>query len=202
MHIQSATYTGSYADPQQCPPPERPEYAFIGRSNVGKSSLINMLTGKKNLAKTSSSPGKTKTINYFLINDSWNLVDLPGYGFAQVAQSQRRSWIQMTEDYIRNRKNLICLFVLIDSRLAPQKKDLDFVDKLGGWQIPFTLVFTKTDKNTQHLTAKNIKAFTGQMKKRWEFLPPYFQTSAIKGSGREAILDMIEDYNIRFGAIA
>lgn len=202
MNITSATYTGSYVDLEKCPPPDKPEYAFIGRSNVGKSSLINMLTERKNLAKTSGSPGKTQTINYFLINGAWNLVDLPGYGFAKVAQSQRRRWEQMIENYIRGRKNLICLFVLVDSRLTPQQNDLNFVNKLGEWQIPFTIVFTKTDKNTQSETAKNVKAFTDRMKAHWEFLPQYFQTSAIKKTGRDALLDLINDYNIRFGAIA
>lgn len=202
MRITSAAYTGSYPDVDQCPAADKPEYAFIGRSNVGKSSLINMLTGRKNLAKTSSSPGKTQTINYFLINGAWNLVDLPGYGFAKVAQSQRRRWEQMIENYIRRRKTLICLFVLVDSRLAPQQKDIAFINKLGTWEIPFTVVFTKTDKNTQSTTAKNIKAFLEQLKAHWEFLPPFFPTSAAKGSGRDAILDFIEEYNIRFGAIA
>ena len=159
MNITSATYTGSFIALEKCPPPDKPEYAFIGRSNVGKSSLINMLTERKNLAKTSGSPGKTQTINYFLINESWNIVDLPGYGFAKVAQKQRRRWEQMIETYIRNRENLSCLFVLVDSRLTPQKKDLDFINKLGEWEIPFSVVFTKTDKNTQSETAKNIKAF-------------------------------------------
>lgn len=202
MNIQSAAYTGSFVDLEKCPKPDKPEYAFIGRSNVGKSSLINMLTNKKNLAKISSHPGKTQTINYFLINDSWNLVDLPGYGFAKVSAQQRSKWEKMIENYIRKRKNLVCLFVLIDSRHSPQKNDLDFVNQLGEWQIPFTLIFTKTDKSTQSEVAKNIKAFNEKMKSRWEFLPPYFQTSVVKKTGRDEILDLIEEYNIRFGAIA
>lgn len=202
MNISSAIYTGSYVDLEKCPEPDKPEYAFIGRSNVGKSSLINMLTAKKNLAKVSSSPGKTQTINFFLINDTWRLIDLPGYGFAKVAQNQRRRWEQMIEQYIRNRKNLICLFVLVDSRLTPQKKDLDFVNKLGEWEIPFTVVFTKTDKNTQSETARNIRNFMEQMKKHWEFLPAFFQTSAVKRTGRDNILELIDEYNTRFGAIA
>lgn len=202
MTITSADYIGSFVDPEKCPPDNIPEYAFIGRSNVGKSSLINMLTGRKNLAKVSSNPGKTQTINYFLINGSWNLVDLPGYGFAKVSAQHRKRWQTMIENYIRHRTNLVCLFVLIDSRLTPQKNDLDFVNQLGSWQIPFTLIFTKTDKNTQSETAKNIKDFTERMKSHWEFLPLYFQTSIVKKSGREEILDLVDEYNIRFRAIA
>lgn len=202
MNIQSATYTGSFVDLEKCPKPDKPEYAFIGRSNVGKSSLINMLTNKKNLAKTSGHPGKTQTINYFLINESWNLVDLPGYGFAKVSIQQRKKWEKMIENYIRQRKNMVCLFALVDSRLTPQKNDLDFLNQLGEWQIPFTIIFTKTDKNTQSETAKNIKLFMERMKTQWEFLPPYFQTSIVKKTGRDEILDLIEEYNIRFGAIA
>jgi GTP-binding protein len=202
MDIISAEYTGSYVDIAKCPPEDKPEYAFIGRSNVGKSSLINMLTHRKGLAKISGSPGKTQTINFFLINESWRLVDLPGYGFAKVAQKQRRRWEQMTESYIRNRRSLVCLFVLVDSRLSPQKNDLDFIHKLGQWQIPFAIVFTKTDKNSQRETAGNIRAFTDQMKTQWELLPPCFQTSAVKTSGREELLELISEYNIRFRAIA
>lgn len=202
MDITSAEYTGSYVDIAKCPPEDKPEYAFIGRSNVGKSSLINMLTAKKALAKISGSPGKTQTINFFLINNSWRLVDLPGYGFAKVAQKQRRRWEQMTESYIRNRRNLVCLFVLIDSRLSPQKNDLDFIHKLGEWQIPFAIAFTKTDKSTQAETAKHIRSFATELKKQWEMLPPWFETSAVKRSGREALLELIAEYNIRFRAIA
>jgi GTP-binding protein len=202
MQIHQADYVGSFVDPARCPQEHRPEYAFIGRSNVGKSSLINMLTGRKNLARTSSSPGKTQTINYFLIDDAWYLVDLPGYGFAKAAQQQRRQWAQMIDAYIRNRHNLVCLFVLIDSRIPPQQKDQDFIDKLGEAQIPFCLVFTKTDKNSQRETARNIQAFIDRMKLHWEYLPPYFKTSAVSKSGREELLELIEEYNLRFGSLA
>ncbi|HLR37152.1 MAG TPA: ribosome biogenesis GTP-binding protein YihA/YsxC, partial [Chitinophagaceae bacterium] len=178
------------------------EYAFIGRSNVGKSSLINMLTSRKKLAHVSNSPGKTQTINYFRINKKWNLVDLPGYGFAKVSQKQRAKWKKMIANYIKNRENLITLFVLIDSRHKPQKSDLDFIEQLGEWDIPFAIVFTKTDKSKQRFIQKNVKSFFEEMKKRWEFLPIYFMTSAVKGRGKEEILDYIEEYNIRFGAIA
>lgn len=202
MQVHSADYIGSFVDEASCPQDRRPEYAFIGRSNVGKSSLINMLTGRRNLARTSGSPGKTQTINYFLIDEAWYLVDLPGYGFAKAAQQQRRRWTQMIHAYIRNRKNLVCLFVLIDSRIPPQQKDQDFIDTLGEAQIPFCLVFTKTDKNTQRETARNIQAFIDRMKLRWEYLPPYFQTSAVSKSGRDALLELIEEYNLRFGSLA
>jgi GTP-binding protein len=202
MQIHQADYIGSFVDPGSCPQDHKPEYAFIGRSNVGKSSLINMLTGRRNLARTSSSPGKTQTINYFLIDDAWYLVDLPGYGFAKAAQRQRRQWAQMIEAYIRQRRNLVCLFVLIDSRIPPQQKDLEFIDTLGEGQIPFCLVFTKTDKNTQRETARNVQAFIERMKLRWESLPPYFQTSAVSKTGRDDLLELIEEYNLRFGSVA
>lgn len=202
MNIINAEYTGSYVDLDKCPPATRPEYAFIGRSNVGKSSLINLLTGRKGLAKTSGTPGKTRTLNFFSIDESWWIVDLPGYGFAKTAQKQRRQWEQMIETYVRKRPTLVWLFVLIDSRLPPQKIDLEFVDKLGGWEIPFTLVFTKTDKSSQRDVARNIRAFTDNMKERWESVPQVFKTSTVKRTGRDSILELIEEYNIRFGALA
>jgi len=202
MNISKTEYIGSFVKTEDCPPPENPEYAFIGRSNVGKSSLINMLTSRKKLAHVSNSPGKTQTINYFRINKKWNLVDLPGYGFAKVSQKQRAKWKKMIANYIKNRENLITLFVLIDSRHKPQKSDLDFIEQLGEWDIPFAIVFTKTDKSKQRFIQKNVKSFFEEMKKRWEFLPIYFMTSAVKGRGKEEILDYIEEYNIRFGAIA
>lgn len=202
MNISKTEYTGSFVKIEDCPPPESPEYAFIGRSNVGKSSLINMLTGRKKLAHVSNSPGKTQTINYFRINKRWNLVDLPGYGFAKVSQKQRAKWKKMIANYIKNRENLVTLFVLIDSRHKPQKTDLEFIEQLGEWEIPFAIVFTKTDKSKQSIVQKNVKSFFDEMRKRWEFLPIYFLTSAVKGRGKEDILDYIEEYNERFGAIA
>lgn len=201
MTISKTEYIGSFIKVEDCPAPEVPEYAFIGRSNVGKSSLINMLTGRKKLAHVSKNPGKTQTINYFHINEYWNLVDLPGYGFAKVSQKQRKQWKNMINNYIQNRENLVTLFVLIDSRHNPQKSDLQFIDQLGEWQIPFAIVFTKTDKSKQRIVSKNVKSFFTEMKKKWEFLPIYFLTSAIKGRGREEILDYVEDYNVRFGAL-
>jgi len=202
MDITQTSYTGSFVNLSDCPPADKPEYAFIGRSNVGKSSLINMLTSRKKLAHVSNSPGKTQTINYFLINNSWNLVDLPGYGFAKVSRKQRSSWSKMINSYIKNRENLVCLFVLIDSRHKPQKTDLQFIDQLGQWEIPFVIIFTKTDKIKQQIVQKNVKLFFSEMRKEWEFLPPYFLSSAIKGLGKKDILEYINEYNIRFGAIA
>ncbi|HEY9364548.1 MAG TPA: ribosome biogenesis GTP-binding protein YihA/YsxC [Chitinophagaceae bacterium] len=190
--ISSPTLTG-------CPPPDRPEYAFIGRSNVGKSSLINMLCDSTKLAKTSSAPGKTKLINHFDITSEnkklWYLVDLPGYGFAKVSQAERKRWEKMIEEYIRKRENLVSLFALIDSRLSPQKNDLDFINQLGEWQVPFAIVFTKTDKVTQREAAKNVADFLQTMGQSWEALPPYFTTSALKKTGRKKILEYIQQGN-------
>lgn len=202
MKITSTDYIGSFVKTADCPSPDMPEYAFIGRSNVGKSSLINMLTGRRKLAHVSGNPGKTQTINFFRINESWNLVDLPGYGFAKVSQNQRKQWKKMIEHYIRERKNLVTLFVLIDSRHQPQKSDLEFINQLGEWRIPFVLIFTKTDKTKQRSVQQNIQAFFREMRKQWEFLPVYFLSSAVKGTGRASILEYIEEYNIRFGALA
>lgn len=206
MIIQSATYLISSPEYTKCPKADRPEYAFIGRSNVGKSSLINMLCDNHKLAKTSGSPGKTQLINHFDIKsftgnsaagkpDAWYLVDLPGYGFAKVSQSQRRQWEQMIENYLRKRENLVNVFVLIDSRHSPQKLDLDFVNKLGEWEVPFCLAFTKADKETQRQVAKNVKDFLDAMRKTWQFLPRNFVTSAEKKMGRDKMLQFIEDCN-------
>jgi GTP-binding protein len=198
MEIHSSTYVISSPDLTKCPEPDRPEYAFIGRSNVGKSSLINMLTGNEKLAKTSGTPGKTQLINHFSINDDWYIVDLPGYGFAKVSQSQRKKWEKMIEDYLRKRENLVNVFVLIDSRHSPQKIDLEFVDKLRVWQVPFTLVFTKADKESQRIVAANVKAFLERMRQTWQFLPQHFVSSVIKRMGRDKILGVIEEMNKEF----
>lgn len=195
MEISSAKFLISSPKVESCPAADRPEYAFIGRSNVGKSSLINMLTRQKNLAKTSSSPGKTQLINHFVINNEWYLVDLPGYGYAKVSQSQRAGFRKMIADYLQQRPNLVTVFVLIDSRLKPQRIDLDFLAQLGEWQVPFNLVFTKADKNNQRDTAKNVKAFIETMKEEWEFIPRAFVTSAVKFHGRKEILGYIEELN-------
>ena len=198
MQINSAEYLISSPDYEKCPAPDRPEYAFIGRSNVGKSSLINMLCNNQKLAKTSGSPGKTQLINHFSINKSWYIVDLPGYGFAKVSQRDRRRWEQMIENYLRKRENLANVFVLLDSRHKPQKIDLDFVNQLGQWEVPFSLVFTKADKETQRVVAANVKAFLDIMRKEWEFLPAHFVSSVMKQMGRDKILDYIGVANQRW----
>lgn len=203
MVIRKAEYVISSPSLAQCPGPDRPEYAFLGRSNVGKSSLINMITGRKNLAKTSATPGKTQLINHFLVEGegrSWYLVDLPGYGFAKVSASQRKSWERMIEEYVRKRENLGVLFLLLDSRHPPQSADLAFVDRLGEWGVPFCLVFTKSDKETQRVVSRNVQAFLDAMRARWESLPPYFVTSAEKGTGRDPILAYIDRLNAEHSA--
>ncbi|HET6254291.1 MAG TPA: ribosome biogenesis GTP-binding protein YihA/YsxC [Puia sp.] len=198
MVIRSAVYIISSPDYLHCPSPDRPEYAFIGRSNVGKSSLINLLCNKDKLAKTSVTPGKTQLINHFSVNDEWYLVDLPGYGFAKVSQTQRKKWEKMIEDYLRKRANLVTVFVLIDSRHSPQKIDLEFVNTLGEWRIPFCLVFTKADKESQRTVSMNIKDFLSRMRASWQFLPEHFITSTVKKMGRDKILGLIEEGNKEF----
>jgi len=202
MEIVEAAYLISSPSVDKCPKPDRPEYAFIGRSNVGKSSLINLLTNKKELAKISSSPGKTQLINHFTVesNDKkqWYLVDLPGYGYAKRSQSQRKTWQKMIEEYIKKRENLYNLFILIDSRHEPQKIDLQFVNQLGAWKIPFAIVFTKADKSTQKEVAGNVHDFLKQLTETWEELPPHFVTSAIKRTGSKQMLNFIAELNILF----
>jgi len=203
VNIISASYVISSATYKQCPPAVNPEYAFIGRSNVGKSSLINLITGQQNLAKTSATPGKTKLINHFEVISSnkkkWQLADLPGYGYAAtVSQKARNNWGNMIESYIRKRENLVCLFVLIDSRLSPQAIDLEFINQLGEWQIPFVLIFTKTDKNKPGATKRNVELFIDSLLQTWEQAPPYFLTSATKKIGRKEILDYISGLNSSF----
>lgn len=195
MEIIAASYLISSPSVDKCPKPDRPEFAFIGRSNVGKSSLINAITNKKELAKVSGSPGKTQLINHFNITTAdkkeWYLVDLPGYGYAKRSQAQRKTWQKMIEEYIRNRENLVNLFVLIDSRHEPQQIDLHFIASLGEWGIPFSLAFTKTDKSTQREAAANVRRFLDALKETWEELPPHFLTSAVKRTGIKQILAFI-----------
>jgi len=202
MEVVSSKYIISSPGYKQCPPPDKPEYAFIGRSNVGKSSLINMLTNKQGLAKISGTPGKTQLINHFEIISSdkkkWNIADLPGYGYATVAQTARNNWSNMIESFIRKRENLVCLFVLIDSRHEPQPIDLEFINQLGEWQTPFVLVFTKIDKNKPAATARNVEAFLSAMAASWEQPPPFFLTSATKKTGRKPLLDYISSLNKSF----
>jgi GTP-binding protein len=198
MLINSSEYIISSPDYQHCPKPDKPEYAFIGRSNVGKSSLINMLCNNEKLAKTSGTPGKTQLINHFLINNEWYVVDLPGYGFAKVSLSQRKKWEKMIQDYLRKRETLMNVFILIDSRHSPQKLDLDFVNDLGKWKVPFCLVFTKSDKENQRTVSLNVKSFLDKMRQTWQFLPQHFVTSVLKKTGREKMLQLIQECNKEF----
>jgi GTP-binding protein len=193
MIIHSATFIKSSPTLKECPPPVKPEFGFIGRSNVGKSSLINMLTGWSKLAKTSVQPGKTRTINHFFVNGTWYLVDLPGYGYAKVPLKLRDNWIKATGNYILKRENLVSLFVLLDPRHNPQKSDLEFMEFLGVNQIPFARVFTKSDKLSKRALDQSIKLHDSEMMKMWESLPVSFITSAINASGRDEILNYIEE---------
>lgn len=193
--IKSARFVTSSQHADQCPSPNRPEYAFIGRSNVGKSSLINMLCRSGKLAKTSSTPGKTQLINHFLVNDHWYLVDLPGYGYAKVAKTQRAVFSKMILNYLSKRENLVCLFILIDARIQPQALDLEFMRSMGQAGIPFALVFTKADKLRPTVLKYNLEHYGNELLKEWEELPLSFITSAEKGDGREDLLLYIEQLN-------
>lgn len=195
MEIKSAEFVISNTDFRKCPESRLPEYAFIGRSNVGKSSLINMLTNKKGLAMTSSKPGKTLLINHFLINGNWHLVDLPGYGYATAGKKMRDQLQQMIENYILYREQLNCLFLLIDSRHEPQKIDLDFMAWLGENGVPFAIVFTKLDKMSAVRAKENLKLYQEKLREQWEELPPVFATSSEKKVGRDELLDYIEGIN-------
>lgn len=202
--MKNAKYLISSPSISKCPAPDCPEYAFIGRSNVGKSSLINLLTEQNALAKVSATPGKTILINHFLINANskdeggWYLVDLPGYGYAKRSKSQREQWLKVMNDYFEKRENLVTIFVLIDSRLSPQANDLEFLEGLGEIGVPFNLVFTKADKNSQSETAKNVKTFLNKMKESWEYIPKHFVTSTVKKSGRKEILQYIDELNQQY----
>jgi GTP-binding protein len=193
MIINSAKYVKSSPTLKDCPPPDRPEFGFIGRSNVGKSSLINMLTGFSGLAKTSGQPGKTRTINHFIINDSWYLVDLPGYGYAKVPAVMRDKWVKATQNYILKRDNLLCLFVLLDSRLQPQTSDIKFMEFLGLNQVPFARIFTKTDKVSGRELSAAAELYDNEMLKTWESLPQTFFSSAPAKKGRDEILEFISE---------
>ena len=195
MEIKEARFIVSNTDVKKCPLPDKPEYAFIGRSNVGKSSLINRLTNKKTLAKISGKPGKTRLINHYLINEEWYLVDLPGYGYAEVPKKERLKWEQFLKRYILQRENLYCLFVLVDSRHEPQKPDLDFMEWLGISEVPFTIIFTKIDKLKPEELKTNLKKYEEKMFETWETMPGYYISSAETGDGTTEILDFIELLN-------
>ena len=211
MEIIKAEYITSSPSYEDCPPPDESEYAFIGRSNVGKSSIINMLCNNEKLARTSNTPGKTQLINHFEITSiqkkddhkktKWFLVDLPGYGFAKKSLSSRRRWEQMIENYLRKRVNLTNVFLLIDSRLSPQKLDLDFIKKLEFWHVPFTIIFTKSDKVSQSAVSRNVNLLLDSLRKSQQFLPQHFITSSLKKTGRNKILDLIREMNINAGGV-
>jgi len=196
MVIRSAKFIASSPSIEKCPQTTLSEFAFIGRSNVGKSSLINMITGLKALAKVSQTPGKTQLINHFLINEKWYIVDLPGYGYAKVSKSSRKVLSDMITKYVQLRENLQCLFVLLDSRIEPQEIDITFINWLGKNQIPFALVFTKTDKISSGELLNNIALYKKEMLNYWEELPKIFTTSAVQRTGREVILNYIEEINV------
>lgn len=199
MNIHTAEYLLSSPDMKHCPTGNIPEFAFAGRSNVGKSSLINMLTNRKSLAKISVKPGKTRLMNFFLINDNWRLVDLPGYGYAGVSKELRKTWLEMMGEYLVKREQLANTFVLIDSRISPQKIDIDFINWLGDNQVAFSIVFTKTDKIKGVVQTKNINAFKVKISEFWESLPPVFVTSAVSGRGKDEILQYIQEIRQSFG---
>ncbi len=202
MDIKEAEFVISQTDYTKCPAPAFPEYAFIGRSNVGKSSLINMLTNRKGLAKTSSTPGKTQLINHFFINEQWYLVDLPGYGYARVSKTSKSTWDKMIRDYLKFRPNLMYVFVLIDVRLSAQKNDLEFINWLGENEIPFVLVFTKADKLSAEQVNLSVEKYRIKLSETWEELMQMFVSSAEKKRGRDEILDFIEKTKTEFKAPA
>ncbi|MCE3259500.1 MAG: YihA family ribosome biosis GTP-binding protein [Bacteroidetes bacterium] len=202
MIIRKAIFKKSAAKLQDCPRSDFPEYAFIGRSNVGKSSLINMLCNNNKLAKTSATPGKTQLINFFLINDAWHLVDLPGYGFAKTSKTNRDKFELIISDYCQKRENLATLFVLIDSRLPLQAIDFDFMQWCSSKEIPFSIIYTKADKNSKAELARNIKKIETELLKHWEELPNSFITSAEKKTGKEEILDFIQYHNDEINKIS
>ena len=199
MIIKKAEYLISSPRVEFCPKSSEPEYAFIGRSNVGKSSLINMLTNQKSLAKTSAMPGKTMLINHFKINDEWYLVDLPGYGYAKRGKKAQDELTQMISEYVLRREQMVNLFVLIDVRHEPQKIDLEFIEWLGENGVPFSLIFTKADKLSGGKAAGNVRRYLTELSKQWEELPPHFVTSNVTGQGRDEVLNYIEEINRGLG---
>lgn len=200
MIIKTADFLQSVTDWRRCPATNLPEYAFIGRSNVGKSSLINMLVNNKKLAKTSSKPGKTQTINHFIINKNWYLVDLPGYGYASISKTMREKWQKMINDYLRLRENLQIVFVLVDSRIEPQTIDIDFINQMGENQIPFAVIFTKADKLSAAKIQSNVQRFKNRLAEMWEEMPLMFVSSAETRKGKEEILSFIEEINNQYNS--
>lgn len=196
--IKTAVFISSVVDQDKLPKPLKPEYAFIGRSNVGKSSLINMLTNLRKLAKVSNTPGKTRTINHFLIDDNWYLVDLPGFGYAKTSKTERSKWTGFTYEYLKTRDSLLCICVLIDIRLEPQKIDLDFMEWMGNEELPFAMIFTKADKLGKTVIQKNVAAYEKKMLETWEVMPPYIITSSETKQGKEELVKFIEKTNKLF----
>ena len=201
MNYLQAEFVLSNTDPAKCPKPDRPEYAFIGRSNVGKSSLINKLFNKKSLAKTSGKPGKTQLINHFLVNKEWYLVDLPGYGYASASKKDRVMWEKMIRKYLLTRENLVNVYVLVDLRIPPQKLDLEFMEWLGTSGLSITILYTKADKLTKVATAKQLEVHEKTMLETWEEMPPFIVTSAQTGRGAEAVLEQMVEYNSSFSKV-
>jgi GTP-binding protein len=199
MNIEYADFVGSFPQYTLCPQSQRPEFAFIGRSNVGKSSLINMLIGRKELAKVSGKPGKTQMLNYYQIDAKWHIVDLPGYGYAKISKSQRDKWEKMINAYLKNREQLVCAFVLIDANIPPQAIDIEFINSLGVMEVPFVIAFTKIDKpKKMKEVEENIAAFQEKLSETWDTLPTQIRTSAVLGTGRQEFLDFIGNLNDDF----
>ncbi len=197
MKVQQSEFIKSSSRHEQCPPTDRPEIAFIGRSNVGKSSLINMLTNNKKLAKVSGKPGKTQLINHFQINNEWYLVDLPGYGWAKVSKTDKERWGEMIHDYLINRENLLLVFVLVDSRLSPQPIDVEFINWLGEKEIPISIIFTKTDKQSKNKTQSSIAKYRKVLKSYWDEVPNSFVTSSFNFEGKEELLNYIHSVVVK-----
>lgn len=198
MKITDAEFIGSFPNVEICPKPVHPEYAFIGRSNVGKSSLINMIAGRKSLAKTSATPGKTQLINFFLINKKWHLVDLPGYGFAKVSKDQRAAFEKMIKGYLTKRPSLMTVFILVDARIPPQKLDIDFINQTGQSNIPLVIVFTKTDKLSARQIKLSTEDFFKELSTTWEEMPKHIISSAVNGVGKDELLHYIDETNPLF----
>ena len=198
MRTKEATFISSVTDFSKCPTPNLPEYAFIGRSNVGKSSLINMLTDRKSLARISNTPGKTQTINHYLVDKTWYLTDLPGYGYARISKTTRQLWPAMIRNYLANRTNLLTTFVLVDSRISPQKIDLEFINYLGENSLPLVVVFTKTEKLGKSVLANSLEVYKNQLRQTWEEMPEFIVTSSVTGVGKAELLSFVEASNKLF----